>query len=157
MLHGLASNDELCDILIQLLNTHLQHPDHRDDLGCWDKLVVPVLPKCPGATHASSFRGITRIPLLKKLVLRYFIMLLQLADEEFPQTNTSFGFKKGTQTHDIIFLVHAVIHLRRPTEPTYIVKVDVVIAFDKVLRSSLIRSMERRKLDPMVRQHVLHN
>ena len=62
------------------------------------------------------------------------------------------------QTHDVVWLVQGLVQTSRHAGlPLYLLKVDIVKAFDRVHKSSLIRAMVRRDVDPSVIQNVVCN
>ena len=71
MMHAIASNSAMCADFAELLNNYIQDPTKRENLGQWSEIEVPMLPKKPGASTASEYRGISRIPILKKCIWKF--------------------------------------------------------------------------------------
>ena len=122
MLAEFQDDDELCAALAQLLTGYFQNPQDRDDLGEWDRISVPLIPKRQNACEPEHFRGISRIPVMKKMTLKYMPCRLNEIDTAFPTNPRTFGFKAGSQTHDVIWILNSTLALQRHRgRPLYLV------------------------------------
>ena len=92
MLTALAEDEELCEALAGLLTMHFQNPVERTELGEWDHVEVPLIPKRPNASAPDEFRGISRLPVMKKLTLKYMQLTLKDIDASLPPNPRTFGF-----------------------------------------------------------------
>ena len=71
LLHAISDCHNICDILADMLQEYFRRPHHREGLGVWDEVEIALIPKKDIATRPQEHRGISRIPILKKLTMKY--------------------------------------------------------------------------------------
>ena len=131
-----------------MFNNYVANPYIRNNVGDWDHLEMPIIPKCKYAVHGKDFRGITRLPVMKKLMHRALQEILKdIENNNIVSNDRTYGFKPACQTHDIIWICNGVMDwAKHSRETVYLCKVDIVRAFDRVKRSAMLRSMLKRKI-----------
>ena len=105
----------------------------------WTVAFAVLLPKVVGASNLSKFRAIACLSTVRKLL--GYIWMSMLPPLRFESFQT--GFVKGSQAADGIFSLLRVIELSREwAHPVFMVQLDLKKAFDRVLHSAIIQSLQ---------------
>ena len=79
-------------------------------------------------------------------------------ERQAPVNPRTFGFKKGHQTHDMVFLCNAALEMANiQKRPQYIIKIDIVKAFDRFYRSAILKVHDQKRYEPCTHEDTFEN
>ena len=105
----------------------------------WTVARMVLLPKVPGASQWTQYRGITLLSVASKVMTRVILSRTSTV----PLAEWQFGFRRARDTTMATAIVkHLLDEARRTNTPLHLVFIDITKAYDSVDRATLWRTME---------------
>ncbi|KAL1448075.1 hypothetical protein WDU94_003663 [Cyamophila willieti] len=157
-IQGIALKQVPLNIITCLVDIYNSCLSHNHFPTIWkNALVIPIHKPKKDPHKSSSFRPISLLPLLSKILEKILLTRIQESDMKLSQPE-QFGFKKGHSTcHQLLRVANYISCNMARKQPTTMVLLDVEKAFDTVWHEGLVYKLVAANSNRGIRDPIAEN